>query len=312
MSEGTPEQPAPPASPYEPTPPASPADPTTRRDQRPPAQPRLISAAPVGWSAPTPPPATGAVGWADPAVPPPQRATRPWHRCDGELGSHRESRRRSRPAWSSRPPGARLSPWFLDVILSSILGYIAGDRGRARSWQLRCRQHLGRLGPCASVDVRAGQSRVLRVLLDRRTRATSARDLRDQVGNAFDGRPLSPSRRPSLARIRPVPDRLRPIVTSGIVRPRPARSWVDRPAGLDRRESHQAGLHDRFANSALVRPAGRVRAGSPSRASSSWCSWSRRHPRDRRLDPARLAAQRHPARRSATPSRRRASVHSGA
>jgi uncharacterized RDD family membrane protein YckC len=262
MSEGTPEQPAPPATPSEPTPPASPADPTTV-NPAPPAQPGLISAAPVGWSAPTPPP-TGPVGWADPAAPPPPVMPPPPGTAATVGWEPVAPQREVAPGLTFADTISRVIAFFVDSFLVAI---VAGIIGAVLG--------LGETVTSESVDGFAYQYRVtgpafsvLAVVLSLayfvffwtggRRATIGQRIFGIQVGNAFDGRPLSfeqaLKRWLALGFVLSLLDLVLPPGTSWLALLGFVWSLVLLVSTVA--SPTKQGLHDKFANSALVRPTG--------------------------------------------------------
>jgi uncharacterized RDD family membrane protein YckC len=261
MTEGTPDQPAPPATP-EPTPPAAPTDPTTVTPA-PPAQPGLISAAPVGWSAP--PPAAGPVGWGAPAEPPPAGTPQPPVSTGATVG------------WAPPPPPREVAPglafadtvsrfiaYLVDLILIGIVaGTIASIVGIGEATSTIS---SGRFDYAYRVSGAAFTVPIVVLSLayfvfcwsGGRRATIGQRIFGIQVGNAFDGQPLS------------IEQAVKRWVGLGLflsvfelVLP-PNQTWL---GGVQLLWSlallvstsvspTKQGLHDKFANSALVRPAG--------------------------------------------------------
>ena len=299
MSEEPPDQPASPATPPEPTPPASPADPTTV-NPAPPAQPGLISAAPVGWGAPTPPPA-GPVGWVDPAAPP--AAAPPPGSPGATVGWEPVAPQREvAPGLSYADTISRLIAYVIDLILIGIVaGIIAAILGAGESFSST---QFGRFeggyrlsGPGYTIPVVVLSLAYFVFFWSGGRRATiGQRIFGIQVGNAFDGHPLS------------IEQALRRWVGLGLflalldlVLPRS--SWLGLVQlvwwivllGSTALSPTQAGP-PRQVRQLGARPAVRVgiaRAGARLRAHRRPVP-ALRDPGHRGADPARLAGQRHP------------------
>ncbi len=260
MSEEPPDQPAPPATPSEPPPPAAPADPTIV-NPAPPAQPGLISAAPVGWTAPTPPPA-GPVGWADPAATPP--AAPPPGSTGATVGwAPVAPPREVAPGLSYADTISRFIAYVVDVILIGIVGGIIAailGSGQSYSGTVFGRYEAGyRLsGAGYTVPVVILSLAYFVFFWSGGRRATiGQRIFGIQVGNAFDGHPLS------------IQQALRRWVGLGLFLSLldlvlPSSSWLGLVQlvwwivllGSTALSPTNQGLHDKFANSALVRPSG--------------------------------------------------------
>ena len=260
MSEEPPDQPATPATPPEPMPPASPADPTTV-NPAPPAQPGLISAAPVGWGAPTPP-AAGPVGWVDPAAPP--AAAPPPGSPGATVGWEPVAPQREvAPGLSYADTISRLIAYVIDLILIGIVAaIIAAILGAGESYSTT---QFGRFeggyrlsGPGYTIPVVVLSLAYFVFFWSGGRRATiGQRIFGIQVGNAFDGRPLSIEqalrRWVGLGLFLSLLDLVLPTSSwLGLVQ---LVWWIVLIGSTALSPTHQ-GLHDKFANSALVRPSG--------------------------------------------------------
>ena len=299
MSEEPPDQPATPATPPEPTPPASPADPTTV-NPAPPAQPGLISAAPVGWGAPTPPPA-GPIGWVDPAAPP--AAAPPPGSPGATVGWEPVAPQREvAPGLSYADTISRLIAYVIDLIL---VGSSPGSSPRS-SGPGRATRRPSSGGSRADTDFPVPAYTIPVVILSLayfvffwsggRRATIGQRIFGIQVGNAFDGHPLSIEqalrRWVGLGLFLSLFDLVLPAVL--VAGPGPAR-LVDRAVRLDRAQPDEAGPA-RQVRELRARPAVRVgvaRAGARLRRHRRLVP-AVRDPGRRRADPARLAGQRHP------------------
>jgi uncharacterized RDD family membrane protein YckC len=259
MSEGPPDQPTPPATPPDP----GPTDPTiaTPTNPAPPVQPGLISAAPVGWSAPTPSP-TGPVGWVDPAAtpaagaPPTTGATVGW--------APPTPAREVAPGLAFADTLSRFIAYIVDLIVLGIVGWIIAavlGLGTAYSSSGGGRYDYGYYvnGAAFTVPVVILSLVYFVFFWSGGRRATiGQRIFGIQVGNAFDGHALSLEqavrRWAGLGLFLSLFDLVLPPNQTwfGLVQ----LGWILVLLVSTVMSPTKQGLHDKFANTALVRPSG--------------------------------------------------------
>ncbi len=266
MSDGPADKPEKPPLPWDPTQPASPTDPTTAVPSLPadgavpaaPAQPGLISAAPVGWAAPPP---AAPVGWTDPAAaappPPSTGATVGWEPVSAA------PQREVAPGLVFADTLSRFVAYFVDVILLGIVAGIVGSLlgfGRTTLTQgaddFGYRYQVTGAGFTVPIVV-LGLAYFVFFWSGGRRATIGQRLFGIQVGNAFDGRPLS------------IVQAVKRWLGLGLflsifdLVAQPGQGWPTLLGFIwsvvllvtTAMSPTKQGLHDKFANSALVRPA---------------------------------------------------------